>query len=124
MDDHSASESSEEFNDIFDTVSISPEECQPQPGNSRQSVGNEDGLPSTNQTTNRSFEKKPMSLKQLNYRAKKIAMVSNTKRLMKERFDLLLSIMEVRAKNNLPAVELSDYPEDMRNYLTNIKEFL
>ena len=84
----------------------------------------DNGLPSTNQTTNRSFEKKPMSLKQLNYRAKKIAMVSNTKRLMKERFDLLLSIMEVRAKNNLPAVELSDYPEDMRNYLTNIKEFL
>jgi len=119
VDDHSASETSEEFNDIFDSVSISPDDCQPHPGNSRHSAGNEETLPSTNRSTN-----KPLSLKQLHYKAKKIAMAANSKRLMKERFDLLLSIMEVRAKNSLPAVEISDYPEDMKNYLTNIKEFL
>merc|ERR1711911_283489 len=81
VDDHSASESSEEFNDIFDAVSISPEECQSQPGNSRQPAGSEEPLSASNRTINRTDVAKPLSLKQLHYRAKKIAMVSNTKRL-------------------------------------------
>ena len=45
-----------------------------------------------------------------------------SKRLMNERFDLLLSIMKVRAKINLPQLDVSEYPEDMRNYLTNLKD--
>lgn len=45
-----------------------------------------------------------------------------SKRLMNERFDLLLSIMAVRAKINLPQVDISEYPEDMRAVLINLRD--
>ena len=41
---------------------------------------------------------------------------------MNERFDLLLSIMAVRAKINLPQVDISEYPEDMRAVLINLSD--
>lgn len=49
---------------------------------------------------------------------------SHAKRLMKDRFSLMLTIMDTRARQNLQPIALSDFPDDMLNLLTNPKEFL
>jgi len=43
---------------------------------------------------------------------------------MKDRFSLMLVIMDTRARQNLQPIALSDFPDDMLDILTNPKEFL
>ena len=49
---------------------------------------------------------------------------SHAKRLMKDRFSLMLTIMDTRVRQNLTPIALEDFPEDMYHLLMNPKQFL